>query len=87
MYDKTITGYINEDRKLLKDMTKKVSKINNETKFLKDRVYKTIKKLEEDSIETGPYYVQVLDYLRETAHCLSYISKLLKKISRHSGRN
>jgi phosphate/sulfate permease len=75
VYDKTITGFINEDRKLLKDMTRKVSEINSKTKLLKDKVYTTINKLEEDSIETGPYYVQVLDYLRETAHCLSYISK------------
>jgi Na+/phosphate symporter len=33
-----------------------------------------LKKLEEESIETGPFYVQILDYLREIAHCLKYIA-------------
>ncbi len=75
VYSKTIDGLIKEDRKTLKNQVKHVADINKETKKLKDNVHKTISKFHEDSIETGPYYVQVLDYLRETTHCLTYISK------------
>ena len=64
---------INEDRKRLKKVVKRISELNRNTKDLKKHLYPTLKKLEEDSIETGHYYVQTLDYLREIAHCLSYL--------------
>jgi hypothetical protein len=35
----------------------------------------TLKKLEEDSVDTGHHYVQVLDYLREIGHCLNFITE------------
>jgi Na+/phosphate symporter len=41
---------------------------------MKTNIYSTVRKLQEESIDSGLYYVQVLDYLRETAHCLTYIS-------------
>ncbi|NCU33648.1 MAG: hypothetical protein EOM23_12120 [Candidatus Moranbacteria bacterium] len=40
---------------------------------MKNNLYTTLKQLEKSSIETGHHYVQVLDYLREIAHCLTYI--------------
>ncbi|MFH2141443.1 MAG: inorganic phosphate transporter [Bacteroidota bacterium] len=74
IYEQSIDALIEEDRKKLKDLTKRVKEINSETKRLKNNIPITIHKLKEGSIETGPYYVQVLDYLRETAHCLTYIT-------------
>ena len=68
-------AFIAEDRKKLKKVTKKVDELNEVTKALKNDIYSTIRKLEEDSIDTGHHYVQILDYLRETAHCLTYISE------------
>ncbi len=68
-------AFIAEDRKKLKKVSGKVDELNEITKSLKNDVYSTIKKLEEDSIDTGHHYVQILDYLRETAHCLTYISE------------
>ena len=65
--------FIDENRKKLKKATKKVEELNDFTKELKRDVYVTLRKLEEDSVETGHHYVQILDYLRETVHCLSYI--------------
>jgi Na+/phosphate symporter len=41
---------------------------------MKNNIFQTITKLREDDVETGHHYVQVLDYLRETAHCLAYIA-------------
>ena len=69
------SGLANEELKKLKKVNNKISDLNAEVKFLKDNLHKTIGKLEEDSIETGHYYVQVLDYLREIAHSLSFIGK------------
>jgi len=42
-------------------------------KKLKNKIHHTINNLREESIETGHYYVQVLDYLREMAHCLTFM--------------
>ncbi|MBC8487521.1 MAG: inorganic phosphate transporter [Bacteroidetes bacterium] len=75
IYDSTLEGLTKEDFKLLKKTYKEVEKVNKKTKDLKDNISKTITKLEENSIETGHYYVQVLDYLREIAHSITFIIK------------
>ncbi|MBN2681198.1 MAG: inorganic phosphate transporter [Bacteroidales bacterium] len=75
VYNDSINALISEDRKTLKQKTKEVKEVNERTKHLKDRAPFTITKLQEDSEMTSHYYVQVLDYLRETAHCLTYISE------------
>jgi len=75
IYDNLILGLEQEDRKILKDVKKDIKVINKQSKYLKDNVYKTIKKFDKDSIATSHFYVQVLDYLRETAHCLEYMIK------------
>lgn len=74
-YIKTLDGIMDENRKQLREAVKDVEEVNEETKRLKDNISTTIKRLNEDSIHNGHYYVQVLDYLRETAHCLTYIAK------------
>jgi len=71
----SFNGLTAEDLKELRKVAKKVKEVNKQSKYLKDNLHSTIGKLEEDSIETGHYYVQVLDYLREIAHCLTYITK------------
>jgi phosphate/sulfate permease len=68
-----IIAFTKEDRKKLKKAYKKIQELNAYTKGLKKDVYITLKKLEEDYIDTGHHYVQVLDYLREIAHCLNFI--------------
>ncbi len=65
--------FMAENRKKLKKTAKKVKELNDYTKELKNDIYITLKKLKEDSVDTGHHYVQILDYLRETAHCLNFI--------------
>lgn len=74
LYYLSITGLLNEDRKLLKNNLKDIKELNNNVKSLKDNVFSTIRLLDEESSDTGPFYVQVLDYLREAAHCLTYLT-------------
>ncbi len=68
-----INSFTREERKKLKKANKKIKDLNVYTKGLKKDVYITLKKLEEDYVDTGHHYVQVLDYLREIAHCLNFI--------------
>lgn len=74
-YSNAIEGINTMNRKLLKDTLRDVIAVNAETKKLKENIPSTIARLEDDSIHNGHYYVQVLDYLRETAHCLTYIAR------------
>lgn len=74
LYGQTIHDFEAEDRKGLKQISKDIAHLNKKTKKLKDNVYTTVRKLQEQSIDSSLYYVQVLDYLRETAHCLTFIA-------------
>ncbi len=73
IYRKAVSSIAAEDRKSLKKLSQKVEKLNNKAKSLKDGLEGTIQELQDDSIETGHYYVQVIDYLREIAHAISFI--------------
>lgn len=74
LYFSSILNLIKEDRGKMKKVIRKIDELNQLSKELKYNIYPTLKKLEEDSVETGHYYVQILDYLREIAHCLRFIA-------------
>ncbi|WP_291861461.1 inorganic phosphate transporter [Marinilabilia sp.] len=73
-YGNTLNYFEAEDRKHLKETTKEISSLNKKIKKLKSNIYNTVKKLQEESIDSGLYYVQVIDYLRETTHSLTFIT-------------
>ncbi|MCK4853599.1 MAG: inorganic phosphate transporter [Bacteroidales bacterium] len=74
LYSNSISGIIDLKRPVMKQTLKAIKSLNKEIKILKDNIYQTISKLQEDDVESGHHYVQVLDYLRETAHCLTFIA-------------
>ncbi|SDC66128.1 hypothetical protein [Williamwhitmania taraxaci] len=74
IYSQTIQGVSLEDRKLLKKVNVRVDELNTEAKKLKQNLTSTLLKFKADSIETGHFYVQVIDYLRELAHSLSFVT-------------
>ena len=61
--------------KKLREKTKKTSALNKKAKYLKDNIHQTIDQLEEDSVEAGHFYVQVLDFLREITRSIHFIAK------------
>ena len=81
LHARTMEAFGQENRKKLKELQKEIEKLNRDVKELKDNVYYTIRRLEENSIETGHYYVQTLDYLREVIHSITYLhSPIFKHI-------
>ena len=78
-FDAGIKGVFNslfvEDGKQLKKYNKKIAELNKNAKKLKKDMHKTVSKIREDSEEAGHYYIQVLDFLREMAHSLAFISQ------------
>lgn len=74
LFSETLVNLVKEDRKKMKKVVSDVNDLNAFAKDLKYNIYPTLKKLEEEYVETGHNYVQVLDYIREIAHCLTYIA-------------
>ncbi len=68
-----IEGLEKEDAKKLKSAKKSVKKMTEKTKYLKDHINVIVEKLQEDSIGSGSYFVQVVDYLREMVHSVEYV--------------
>ncbi len=72
-YESLIKGLSTEDRLLLKELKKDVRKFNKKAKKNKDRIDQTVKSLQIDQINTGHFYIQSTDYLREIAHSLNFM--------------
>ncbi|MDD4372533.1 MAG: inorganic phosphate transporter [Bacteroidales bacterium] len=74
-YKKTITALTDFDVKALKKISQTTENIEKDAKNKKNSVTLIIAKLKEDALESGHYYVQVLDYLREILHSLNFVVK------------
>ena len=73
LYDKTIISFMKEKLKSLRNIKKEIKHFDISAKLKKDNVHKFIRTLDDSRIDAGPYYVQIHDYLRESAHSLSYV--------------
>lgn len=73
IFCKTINYAKVDERKGLKSELLVTEKINKRSRKLKKRAHEKLRLLEEESIETGLYYIQILDHLRETARSLDAI--------------
>jgi len=72
-YGRTINGLEKENFKDLKKAKKEIDKITARTKYLKDHIGLIVDKLREEATDTAYYFVQVLDYMREMLHSISFI--------------
>lgn len=75
LYAEINNAIINEDRKALRSSLKKIKELNLQAKELKADAYATVRKLQEDAVDSSHYYIQMLDYLREIAHCVNYMAE------------
>lgn len=75
LYRKVNKHLIDEDRKKLRSILKKITELNQKTKEMKADAYVTVQKLQTDAIDSSHYYIQILDYLREIAHCIHFIAE------------
>jgi phosphate/sulfate permease len=73
IYKETMMGLMDEDRKKLKSAKSGSDSLNISTKRLKHHISPTLANLKDDSVESGHYYVQAIDYLREINHSISFI--------------
>ena len=66
-------GFLNEDRDKLKLAQKASDDFSQRSKKNKEKVYSTVQVLSDGSVDTGHYYVQMMDYKREMAHANHFI--------------
>lgn len=72
-YYLAISGFHSENRKLLGEIEAEIEEFNQRVRKLKANTYMILQQLQQGSIETGHYYVQIVDYLREMAHSIKYV--------------
>ncbi len=73
IYSRSIEFLIKEKRKKLKENIKEVKQLNKDAKTLKKEIPKTLQRLIEESFESSHNYIEIIDYLREMMHSISFI--------------
>ena len=76
IYTQTLKCLASEDHKKLKKLYKEAKELYQKEKNRKTyEMLPTLVKLQDDIVDTGHYYVQVLDYLFEVSKSLMFITK------------
>lgn len=74
-FNEVVEGLWKENKSQLRKNLDKVNGLDKKTRYLKDDIHYTIENLKDDSTSTGHIYVRTLDFLRELAVCLKFISE------------
>jgi len=69
--------FFNQDKEQLKEIDGEIEDFNQRARRLKANISQVVNKLQIDSVGTGHYYVQIVDYLREMAHSVKYVVRPL----------
>ena len=87
IYDRTIVAVFKENRKVLKDMVREAEDFYHFTRQQKYELLPLLRNLEDSDVNTGHYYVQVVDYISETSKALLHITRPCYKHvdNNHSG--
>ncbi len=72
IYSVSIESFLKEERAQLKEALIKKDNLNKKSKKQKNKVLNTISKIEE-AVDSGHFYVQMVDYQRELAHSLNFL--------------
>jgi len=68
-----IEGFLNEDSNKIKLAEKACIDFSKRSKRNKEKVYSTVQVLSDGKLDTGHYYVQMMNYKREMAHANHFI--------------
>ncbi len=83
IYDESIHSFLKESRSKLKETIEVKNTLNKKSKKKKNKVLNILSKIEEN-IDSGHFYVQLVDYQREMAHSLNFlVEPLFEHINNH----
>ena len=75
IYDRTIVAVFKENRRVLRDMVREAEDFYQSTRKQKYELLPLLRNLEDSDVNTGHYYVQVVDYISETSKALLHITR------------
>lgn len=75
IYNHMLVALFNENRKALKEAVASSKEMYDEANERKYEIVTTLKRLEDSKIETGHYYVQVVDFLCEVSKALLHCTR------------
>lgn len=75
MYTKTVDNLGYHDLNQLKRNSRSIEKLEEEIEELKGNIFYFIKSLEEDSVETGKFYILILDHLQAMVKSIGFITR------------
>lgn len=85
LYSNTIKFLLAEDHKELKKQLQRSAELEKKLDKKRNNTYLTLSTLPSpDSVEATHYYILTLDYMKEIAHCISY---LIDPVYRHVDNN
>lgn len=85
LYSETIRHLINEEHKELKKQLKISTQLEEKLNNKRDKLYQAIPTLPiSESVEATHYYILTLDYLKELAHCITF---LIEPVYNHVDNN
>lgn len=73
IYSVAMESFSKDDRNHMKEALDMKNELNRKTKKQKNKVLDTISKMKRVDVDSGHFYVQVIDYQREMAHSLNFI--------------
>ncbi len=75
----TKEGFINSDRRKLKNAVQIAESLKDNSKQIKKDIYRIIQALSSDMVSAAQYYVQAVDHLREIANAAVYLSRRMQE--------
>ena len=75
IYNRTLVAVFKENRKVLREMVTESNALYEEAHTRKYEVINTLRKLEKNHVNSGHFYVQVVDYLSEVTKALIHITR------------
>lgn len=75
IYNRTMVATFKENRKLLKEMTEEAKELLQTARSRKYQLLSTLQHLRSCNVNTGHFYVQVVDYMSEVTKALYHIVK------------
>lgn len=73
IYSIGMESFSRDDRNHMREAIDMKNELNKKTKKQKNKVLDTISKMKKVDVDSGHFYVQVIDYQREMAHSLNFI--------------
>ncbi len=75
IYNRTLVAVFKENRKVLKEVVTESDRLYNDARDRKYNIMSTLRKLQRNDIDSGHFYVQVVDYLSEVTKALIHITR------------